>query len=278
MVQIGQKKLGKLTVTVFTEQASTRSNDFLNYGVNVSPGMIAVGGGVEGARTPNGALITASYPNTDLTGWLGSTKAHMGEYPNPHQISVSAIGLSVDGMSSDELKSEEHIILRQQKGSPGAYPQATALVPDGYLLLSGGFNIDYPQGRGNLCTASFPENPHSWTAKSKAHFVDSSGEMTTYAICIRKKISGVGTIKNQITTPTESASGDHVSAISELRNGFLLTGGGAEVHWTEPGNLLWRMVPYIESTGQGYEASSKAHAASSPATLSVYSIGIRVST
>ncbi|UJB73419.1 hypothetical protein HRE53_32835 (plasmid) [Acaryochloris sp. 'Moss Beach'] len=278
MVQIGEKKLGKLTVKVFQDRPSKEMNDFLDFGVNVSSGMIAVGGGVEGARTPNGALITASYPNTDLTAWLGSTKAHMGEFPNPHRISVFSIGLSVDGMSAEELKSEEHIILRKQISEPGPYPQKQTPVPNGYLLLGGGFHVEYPKGRGNLCTASFPQNSSSWLARAKAHFVESDGIMTTYAICIREKIPGIGTIKNKIMPPTESSTGDHISAVSELGNGFLLTGGGAEVHWTEPGNLLWRLVPYIESTGQGYEVSSKAHAASSPANLSAYSIGIRVST
>jgi hypothetical protein len=58
--------------------------------------MIAIGGGGRASDNP-GALLTASHPNDDLSGWVVSSKDH--EVPDPHQLVTFVIGMKIDGMT-----------------------------------------------------------------------------------------------------------------------------------------------------------------------------------
>jgi hypothetical protein len=53
--------------------------------------MLAVGGGGVAAEFPEGALLTASHHNEDLTGWVVSSKDH--QRSNPHQLVTYVIGM-----------------------------------------------------------------------------------------------------------------------------------------------------------------------------------------
>ena len=75
---------GKITVAVFERIAGNAQQHFHDFAIDVPPGFVAIGGGVEGARHPKGNLITASYPNHDYSSWLVSSKDH--SQPNPVRL------------------------------------------------------------------------------------------------------------------------------------------------------------------------------------------------
>lgn len=267
-----QDSSGKITVAVFERVAGDPQQHFHDYAVTVPDDMIAIGGGAEATTVPYGALLTASYPNSELSAWLASSKDH--NLPNPHKLKAYAIGLKIAGMQRDELLKHIHV---GRDESVAQHPEAAASIPPGYLLVSGGFHVNWfdfnPYG-GNLATASFPEDESLWKARSKDHYVVSRANLTVYAIGIKEKLP-VGKIERSIQAKN-SESAPHPSATAEVLPGFVLTGGGADVHWRDPGNMLWKLRPAVETTNQDFNAGSKDHQVTSPASLTVYSIGIRI--
>jgi len=264
---------GKITVAVFERRAGNSQQHFHDYAATVDDDMVVIGGGVEATLLPYGALLTASYPNEEMSAWLGSSKDHTG--PNPHKLKVYALGLKIAGMSRDDLI--QHIYVGRNNSETAQHPEASQGVPGGYLLVSGGFNVNWrdfnPYG-GNLATASFPENELSWKARSKDHTYVSRAVLTVYAIGLKENLP-VGTVQRTIQ---ESRSGhaQHPNATANCPAGYALVGGGAEVQWTGAGNLLWRLKPTIEVANQDFTASSKDHTFPSPATITAYALGIKI--
>jgi len=264
---------GKITVAVFERMAGDSQQHFHDYAATVPDDMVAIGGGAEATILPYGALLTASYPNTELSAWLASSKDH--NLPNPHKLRVYAIGLKIDGMSRTELF--QHIHIGRDESGVVQHPEAAESLPPGYLLISGGFHVnwvDYNHFGGNLATASFPETSLTWKARSKDHMVVSRANLTVYAIGIKETLP-VGRIERSIQTK-DSAHQQWPSATADVLPGFVLVGGGAEVHWRGYGSLLWQLRPTTDSTNQDFTAGSKDHQVASPATLTVYSIGIKL--
>ena len=169
---------GKITVSVFSIQSGNQQEIFSDFGVNVDSDMICVGGGGMAAEYPEGALLTASYPNDDLSGWLVSSKDH--EVPNPHYLTAYAVGLKVVGVSRQDLLNHYIRVVVADSGA-AEHPEAAASIPDDYLLISGGFQVDW-HGNGNLATASFPENNFSWKARSKDHDLPDPANLRVFAI------------------------------------------------------------------------------------------------
>lgn len=268
-----QDSSGKITVAVFERRAGNSQQHFHDYAATVPDDMVAIGGGVEATSVPYGALLTASYPNTELSAWFGSSKDH--SLPNPHKLKVYAIGLRIEGMSRNQLI--DHIAVRREESGLAQHPEASETMPGDYLLVSGGFHVnwrDYNPNGGNLATASFPESAMEWKARSKDHSVVSRANLTVYAIGIKETLP-VGRIERSIHSE-DSGHAAHPRATADVSSGFALTGGGAEVHWTGAGNLLWQLRPTTETAFQDFTAGSKDHQHTSPATLTAYSIGIKL--
>ena len=78
---------------------------------------------------------------------------------------------------------------------------------------------------------------------------------------------------------SQSAVASHPTSTASLQQGFALTGGGgAEVHWTGAGNLLWQLEPVAleHQETQQFIASSKDHDISDPAAITTYALGIQI--
>jgi hypothetical protein len=243
MAEVGRRlntfhdRSGLVTVSVFSIQADTPQQHFHDFGVNVSPEMVCVGGGGTAAEMPNGALLTASYPIPGLTGWAVSSKDH--EVPNPHLLTAYAIGMEVKGMTRAQLG--DNFITAQAASATAAHPEAIVSIPDDYSLLSGGLRVDW-HGVGNLATASFPgQARNTWIARSKDHDFSDPSKLTVYAIGIKRDLGGfLPREKGAFTTfqKVDSAEAPHPSSEAEVAPGWALCGGGAEVHWKNNGNLL----------------------------------------
>lgn len=260
---------GLVTVGVFRARSAGPAQHHVDEGADVPDDMIVIGGGALAVNLPVGALLTASYPNDHLSAWLASSKDHLT--PLPHYLTVYAIGLKIEGMSRDQLLDAIHI--NTQESGLGSHPEATASVPGGFVLVSGGFRINW-SGAGNLATASFPSTNLSWTAKSKDHGVLSPATLKVYAIGLREQLP-VGRVQVAIGK-RESAVSSHPSSAADVENGFALTGGGAEAHWHKYGSLLWRLDPATTTSNQEFSAASKDHDYVEPTTITAYSMGIRI--
>jgi hypothetical protein len=267
---------GKVTVSVFELQSPSQQESFTDFGVDVPSDMVAIGGGGMGAEFPEGALLTASYPNSDLSSWLVSAKDHY--YPNPFILTAYAIGMKIEGLTRQQLL--DYIAIVPQQSGLAGHPRAEAALPPGFLLVSGGINVNWDvdpgASQGNFATASCPQNNSAWFAASKDQHYVSPANLTAYAIGLKEDLP-IGTVNVFISPPSVSAVAPHPSSTSVLPGGYALTGGGAMVSYGAGyGNLLWMLQPSTGITEQNFTAASKDQIEPSPATISTYSIGIQV--
>ena len=261
---------GKITVAVFERVASAPSAHFNDFSVEVADDYVVIGGGVEGTNSPAGNLITASYPNSDLSAWLVSSKDHL--VSNPVQLKAWAIGLKIAGLSRQQVRDNISVTVAS---SPNAqHPDVSVSTPTGFVQIGGGIKVNWT-GAGNLATATYPVSAQTWRARSKDHQNASPAVTQVYSIGLRSSIAGVGTIVTGTSAAT-SAFAQHPSASTVLASGLALSGCGALVNWSDAGNLLWKIKPVNTSTQHGCEAASKDHNIASPATITTYAVGIGV--
>jgi hypothetical protein len=272
---------GKVTVAVFRQRAGNAQSHFFDLAVDVPGDMVAIGGGAEAASFPVGALLTASYPNHDLSAWLVSSKDHLVEHR--HRLTGYAIAVRIAGMSRDALL--KSIRVSVQDSGVAQHPEASATLPSAFRLVSGGFKIEWTEGLstqqlppGNLATASFPQNTYSWTARAKDHGAVSPANLRVWAIGLRRQLPAgrvLGAIEDRGSTVAQ-----HPEATADLPDGFALTGAGARVNWQvspfSEGSLLWRLAPTTNTANQEVRASAKDHLQYSPATITTYALGIRI--
>jgi len=262
---------GLITVSVFSHISSPPKEHWIDEEILVGDGdMLAIGGGGQTTdRSPYKALLTASYPNNDLSGWVVSSKDH--EYPHPHELITHVIGIKIKGMSRQQLL--ESMYVSTAASGVASHPEAETGVPsDNFVLVGGGFRVDW-HGAGNLGTASFPITEFSWKACSKDHGISDPSNLQVFAICIKKNIS-VGTVTVAITK-ADSNQTPHPEAVALVKPGFALVGGGAEVHWNELGNFLWKLEPSTSQV-QSFSAASKDVIYSDPSIITAYALGIRI--
>ncbi|MGO1055307.1 hypothetical protein [Crossiella sp. CA198] len=262
---------GKVTVTVY-ERASAVAAHIRDHRVTIPDAdVVAVGGGAVATNQGNGALLTASYPLPGFTGWAASSKDHHGS--QPHSLRGYVIGLRIAGMSAEALRAQLRVT--EATSAVAGHPEAEAPNPgaDSWALLGGGFNLQWT-GAGNLATASFPTGGETWKARGKDHNQGDPAKVVAYGVYLNRNLPA-GRVSGSVL-PGGSAFTNHPGATATLAEGFALTGGGAEVHWQGAGNLLWQLTP-VAGSSRAYRAGSKDHGGASPAALTAYAVGIRLS-
>jgi Fibronectin type III domain len=260
---------GKVTVSVFSRQSSWPREIFSDFGVTVDPDMVCVGGGAIGDDNPGG-LLTASYPNEDLSGWLLSSKDHAEV--DVYRLTAFAIGLKIDGMTRQQLMNNVSVQFADSEFAE--HPEAFVSVPSGWVLIGGGFKVDW-HGDGSIATASFPDGPTTWRARSKDHLTYAPAIIRVYAIGLSPRLLPVGDVIVDVENTTSSPAMPHPASTAILPQGFAITGGGAEVHYTGAGNLLWKLEP-TQTDSQDFTAASKDQVDPDSATITSYVLGIRI--
>jgi hypothetical protein len=256
---------GFITVSLFSRIGNPPQQHWIDEEILVpDPDMIAIGGGGIGNDSP-GALLTASYPNSNLSGWVVSSKDH--EVQDFHQLQTFVLGMKIAGMSKQQLL--DSVIITQANSAVEPHPEAEAGIPsDEYVLVGGGFRVDW-HGMGNLGTASFPSTASSWKARSKDHDLPDPSSIRAYAIGIKRFLPS-GRIRGTNSSNTSSIA-PHPEAVATLEPGFALVGGGAEVHY-HIGNLLWKLEPSLSP--ESFIAASKDHMDPDPSSITAYALGI----
>jgi len=226
--------------------------------VSVPQGYKLIGGGASDNWVGEGNMLTASYPSGNQ--WVAAGKDH--QVASPSYITVYALGLY-------DPDDEWETTVAQQTSDPAEHPQAVATLPPGYVLTGGGAFVDYGSGYGNMLTASFPNGESGWEARSKDHLVVDDAKITAYAIGVRAKANNKMRLRHTFVSAT-GAVAQHPTAQVCLAAGWVLAGGGAIDNWNDPGNLLTGSFP----SGSCWVANGKDHIDASPASLTVYAIGI----
>lgn len=221
------------------------------------PGWKIIGGGASVRFEGPGGLLTASYPEGNC--WRAVSKAH--EQPDKQSVEAIAVVLY-------DPNNEWDVVVEQATGGVAAHPSAQVRVRDGYVMTGGGARVNWT-GAGNLLTASFPATNGVWEARAKDHRVSDPAAITVYAIGLRAKN---GAVPKSTLVSAQSSSKPHAGKQVFLSEGWTLSGGGARVNWNGAGNLLFKSAPDGSEVWSGL---SKDHIDPSPASITVFAIGIR---
>lgn len=154
---------------------------------------------------------------------------------------------------------------------PSLIPYVEVPVPRDHKLIGGGARVNW-KGQGSLLVASYPEEGNGkWVAKAKSHQVADPCTITAWAIALYDpKDEWDVEIFHKVSEKSEWPR-VHMS----VNEGYVLTGGGAQVSWDENdngGSLLTASFPRDSHT---WEVRSKSHNVGYPTTIVVYAIGVR---
>lgn len=183
------------------------------------------------------------------------------------------IGLKIAGMSAAQLADPNYTKITSNDSGLASHPEAEAPTPgsNDWALLGGGFNVEYG-GAGNMATSSFPTTNHTWKARAKDHIAGNPANLRVYGIYLKRQLPVGYVLSDQ--RPGAANSSQHPQATANVKDGFALTGGGAEVHWQGWGNMLYKLEPHVDGS-QGFRAAAKDHIKPSTATLTAWAVGIR---
>jgi len=256
---------------------------------------VAVSGGVVGAELPYGALVYKSAPTRDaeLRGWSVGTQD--AAYAQPHDNDAYAVGLKIEGLDVHTLRS---LVAFQEVGSGSTWvasPSATATEAGGTVLLGGGLDaFGYGTGFfGQYATTTRPVwswkfclwyahcSPYAWTATSKDHLISSPGWVVSKLVALPAQISIGGVtywVVTDVRTARSPAAVPHPTAtVAGSPGEYALAGIGAWVDWQPygwAGNLLWKLQPRPDIAGA--EVGSKDHGIASPAVITAYLVGVKL--
>jgi len=247
---------GQVTVRIYTGPEVT--GEINNTTVSVDTDFVLVGGGaeVEGMGSP-GALLTASYPDQNLTTWHASSKDHILTYS--HKLRAYAIGLRLAGVSSTQLRS--YMVLVTQNSGTGEHVSAVAALPPGYLLVGGGGRANWSTA-GLLLTESYP-NAFQWVASAKDHWITEYGSVDSFAIGITSgTIPGFGSLSVNYNSAVTWANSGYGVADVTVPTGWVLSSVGGQAQYNGQGRMLCQLVPYVDPptySRPGGLAMSKDH-------------------
>ena len=142
-------------------------------------------------------------------------------------------------------------------------------MPAGYKVIGCGAQAHY-KNYGSLLTAVFPTDKNTCVARAKDHmeiFPDPS-VLDVWAVGLHDP----GNMWDVHIWRNTSEVSSHPEMRASVPAEYVMTGGGAEVHWAGAGNLLTASYPLSENT---WQAESKDHLRGDPAAITVSAIGIR---
>lgn len=139
-------------------------------------GFTLVGGGARVNWSGEGNMLTASYP--DGNSWVARAKDH--QKSSVATVTAFAIGLRDSFLASHGIRVQQK---RVTSGTGTSWPSTSCSLDYGYRLLSGGAETHW-YGAGQLLTASFPQDRHTWTVSSKDHDSPDFGHVTAHCVGI----------------------------------------------------------------------------------------------
>ncbi len=224
------------------------------------PGYKIVGGGAQ--LSSNDLFLIGSYPPPDKPSGWSVDSLSSATIPKPHAVTGYSLQLQ-------NLDSRFNVVSVQSTSSAESIhsrPRATAVVPDGFTLASGGCKVNkvnepvepeapHPASGGrpadvrhapaptapqSFLTGSYPvvgeDSKQMWVCAAQARNAYPAGIITAYAVGIKDLKSGLPVPMRIVKMA--STEGFQPAATADLIPGFVISGCGASV---EPasGPALW---------------------------------------
>ena len=236
--------------------------------VEVDADYVLVGGGAfTSGWNRDGGFLTESYPDAGLTVWHVKSKDHVRA--DPHYLYAYAIGMKIDGVSSDYLRSK--MIVTQKTSGVANHPNTFITLPSNYLLIGGGAKANW-NGAGSLLVHSYP-NGNTWYAKSKDHLVVDRSSVTAYAIGIENiSFPGVQFIETGSSYNSSYISWGQSLNTTSIPTGWVTTCPGGRTTFNGWGRMLMGIYPNNSNMAQSI---SKDHSHASNGYSYSYSIRIQ---
>ncbi len=209
-----------------------------------------------------------------MTTWSARSKDHID--PDAHTLYVYAIGMKIDGVSPDYLRSHMQVF-PGTSGSQTSYPTATASVTGGYLMIGGG-GIDnwnsFPNAWGNMLTASYPSSSNTWMVSGKDHRKTSGSTIDAYAIGIQNiSYPTVGYLQVSYSQGNNYGPLERIS-YCQVPGGWAVTCCGGWLNWSGYGRMIMSIYPK-ENEPLSVREYSKDHTYSSSAHNYVYAMRLQ---
>lgn len=234
--------------------------------VDVPSDYVLIGGGAKVSNVgDNGALLTQSYPSSDLTRWYGASKDH--KKTSNHKLEVFAVGLKLKGITSDQLK--QHMTIVSSTSSIASWPTTQVNLPSGYTLIGGGAKVNWT-GEGSLLVKSIP-NGNAWAASGKDHISISPATITAYAIGIRPSITSFGDLEISRESTSKWVSKLKTDITESIDSDWLVTCPGGEATFSGRGRMLTILHPDFRSVTIG----SSDHIYADSGNTALYMLKIR---
>jgi len=202
--------------------------------------------------------------------WEARAKDH--DLPSPATIRVACFAASVPPA--------DHLIVDATSPAPVNHPDATAMLPPGFVLVGGGARVNWDdrEAPGSLLWASRPAAGQGWYAAAKDHKYPSPATVTAFAIGVASGfLASRGLTVVRFHGDSHPAV-PHPGADCGAEAGPALIAGGAETHWRGDGSLLTGSVPANPSGVPAgpylWTARGKDHVLPDPATISAWGLAL----
>lgn len=267
--------------------------------LEVPADFVVTGGGVIGAQMPAGALIDRSMRVSDRV-WEARTSDML--LPNPHQQTIFAIGLRIEGIQARDLgKMITSTSLSNSTIEP--HPATQVMRSGSGIVVGGGVRTEGSNSLrllGQFVTVSAPiisrglrctpvagildcrqvTEASGWRAESKDHGSPHPGFVHAQLLEMPATVTVGGAlfeVHGKHVQATSGVAAHPAIDVGGLRGEYALTSIGAAVDWRShgpSGNLLWKLEPRADLGGAS--VSSKDHVFPSPATVTAFAIGIKL--
>ena len=208
--------------------------------------------------------------------------------PDPSPSTCSELDLAVAQCLSGTATPEVQIVVATQTSAPSEAPVATAAMSDRaghstkrYKLIAGGAHVDPGTGAPdrNYLYGSFPDG-EAWVAMSIDHnAVGCAAKTTAYAIYLDDPDDEW---EVKMVSATSQAASQSPEATAELPEGYVLTGGGARIAWSDNDGTKSRRLfltgshPVELPGGRwGWRATAKDAWIPATGTATSWAVGIR---
>jgi RNA polymerase subunit RPABC4/transcription elongation factor Spt4 len=235
--------------------------------VNVPDGFTLVGGGavVTPQFTLPGALLTASYPDSNYTTWHAASHDHLFSFP--HTLTAYAIGIKLADLTRNDLVTNMNIF--STTSGSASHPGTIANITDFYTLLGGGAKVN-PNPEGNFLVASMPLI-NGWYVESKDHDVVSAATINAYAIGIKTQLLENGQWETATYGETSFIESGFGTDTVNFDNTYVLSCPGASTTYDGAGRMLNFVQPYVRSAVVGSQDLLYTDAG----ILNAFGVGIR---
>lgn len=240
---------------------------------DVDHGFVLIGGGAEvEGNTPN-ALLTGSFPDSDLRRWHASSKDHLVSWP--HRVRAYAIGLMITSTDEATLRSQMRVV---SVDSPrAAHPTATAQLPPDFLMTGGGARVNVV-GAGSLLTESRPDGENQWKGSAKDHGISAPTTISVSVIGMPRCFFGdcFAVSHRRTGSPPPGEPTGFVSWSFPTTTGYVPTCVGGQAQYTGSGRLLTKLVPFATNGVSGAFVQSKDHVYRSAGTTDAWTSNLRL--